>query len=90
MFRGEVLPGTTRSSKQEAAKPSTTQQVSDDVSKLSEIFFVFNGRDERDPHGFIKEDPLFREGIVDKWEIKEIDFISKERDDELVISGKYK
>ena len=90
VFRGEVLPGTTRSSKQASAKPSTSEQVSDDVSKLSEVFFVFNGRDERDPHGFIQDDPLFREGIVDKGEIKEIDFIHKERDDELVISGKYK
>ena len=51
---------------------------------------MYHGRDERDPHSFIKEDPLFREGVVDKWTIKEIDFIHKERDDELVLTGKYK
>ena len=64
--------------------------MSSDVSKLDEIFFVYNGRDERDPHNFIKDDPLFKEGIIDKWDIKEIDFIHKERDDELVLTGKYK
>jgi hypothetical protein len=87
-----VLPGTTRTSPQEsvAVKESKSEQVSDDVTKLSELLFVFNGRDERDPHGFMKDDPLYREGIVEKWEIKEIDFIHKDRDDELVISGKFK
>ena len=87
-----MLPGTTRTlTKADAtAKEANTEYVSDDVTKLSEVVFVFNGRDERDPHGFMKDDPLYREGIVEKWEIKEIDFIHKERDDELVISGKYK
>ena len=53
------------------------------------MFFLFNGRDERDPHNFIKADPLFQAGIVKSWEIREMDLIHKERDDELILTGQY-
>ena len=53
------------------------------------MFFVFHGRDERDPHSFIKSDPLFLNGIVKKWRITEMDLAHKERDDELVLHGQY-
>ena len=55
---------------------------------LDEIIFVFNGRDERDPHRFIMADPLFVEGCIKEWSIEELDLIHKERDDELTITGK--
>ena len=29
------------------------------VEKMEEMFFVYNGRDEREPHSFIKGDPLY-------------------------------
>lgn len=64
--------------------------MSGDVSKVNELIFLFNARDERDPHGFMKDDPLWREGAIESWDIKEIDFVSKDRDNELVISGQYK
>jgi hypothetical protein len=61
----------------------------DTESQSPEIFFVFHGRDEREPHSFIKSDPLFQNGIVHKWNIKEMDLAHKERDDELVLHGQY-
>ena len=59
------------------------------TAAMEEIFFVFHGRDERDPHTFIKSDPLYQQGVVSDWEIKELDLVHKERDDELVVSGKF-
>ena len=50
--------------------------------------FVFNARDERDPHQFIMGDPLYREGLVKDYSIEELDIIHAERDDELTITGK--
>ena len=51
------------------------------------MYFVFNGRDERDPHAFIKADPFYQQGIVQKWKITEMDLAHRERDDELVLTG---
>ena len=55
---------------------------------LDQIIFVFNARDERDPHRFIMADPLYMQGIVKHYSIDELDVIHKERDDELTITGK--
>ena len=49
----------------EGTKASEMTQTSD----LDEIFFVFNARDEREPHQFIMADPLYNEGIVKEWNI---------------------
>ena len=51
--------------------------------------FLFNARDEREPHQFILDDPLYKEGVVDDWRIEELDITHKERDDELIITGKF-
>ena len=59
------------------------------ASELDEIIFVFNARDEREPHQFIMTDPLYSEGIVKDWHISELDLIHRERDDELTITGKF-
>jgi hypothetical protein len=58
-------------------------------TEKKEIYIVFNARDEREPHSFLKLDPLYQAGIVAEWSIKEMGLVHKERDDELVISGKY-
>ena len=79
VFKGEVLP--TQDDSQEADKASTHKP---------EMFYIFNGRDEREPHDFIKGDPLYQQGYVDEWTIKELDLIHKERDDEIMLLGKYK
>ena len=50
---------------------------------------VFNARDEREPYSFLKLDPLYQAGIVAEWSIKEMGLTHNERDDEIVISGKY-
>ena len=50
-----------------------------------EIFFVFNTKDERDPHDFMQRDPIVQSGFVRDWEIKELDLVHAERDDELVL-----
>ena len=60
-----------------------------EASDLDEIFFVFNVRDERELMTFVKQDPLYSEGVVKKWHIEELDLIHKERDDELTITGKF-
>ena len=49
------------------------------------MFFVFNGRDETEPHSFLMNDPLYLQGIIADWTIRELDFVHKERDDELVV-----
>jgi len=61
---------------------------SEEASK-PELFYIFNGRDEREPHNFLKSDALYQQGFVDNWQIKELDLVHKERDDELVLHGKY-
>lgn len=55
--------------------------------KKCEFYFVFLGRDERDPHAFIKADPFYQAGIVHKWQIAEMGLEHRERDDELVLTG---
>ena len=85
VFRGELLPEQKADAGDEA---SETTQVSH-ASDLDEIIFVFNARDEREPHQFIMADPLYCEGIVKDWHIDELDIIHKERDDELTITGKF-
>jgi len=58
-------------------------------TEKKEIYMVFNARDEREPYSFLKLDPLYQAGIVAEWSIKEMGLTHKERDDEIVISGKY-
>jgi uncharacterized protein YciI len=55
-----------------------------------EMFIIYNGKDERDPHGFMLKDPYYINGLVKEWEIKELDLIHAERDDELVIRDKFR
>ena len=64
-------------------------EVSSAVTSLDEIFFVFTARDEREPHQFIMDDPLYGQGVVKEWHIDELDLIHTERDDELTITGKF-
>ena len=82
VFRGEVLPEKESGPEADAAQVSQTND-------LDEIIFVFNARDEREPHQFILADPLYNEGIVKEWRIEELDIIHNERDDELTITGKF-
>jgi uncharacterized protein YciI len=57
----------------------------DVIDKANEMFFVFSGKDERDPHSFIMKDPYYVNGLVKQWDIKELDLMHAERDDELVV-----
>ena len=82
VFRGEMLP--TRAVEGAEKESTAVAQTSD----LDEIIFVFNSRDEREPHKFIMEDPLYSEGVIKQWHIEELDIIHKERDNELTITGK--
>ena len=84
VFRGEMLPEqeTKEGAEADAAQVSQTNDI-------DEIFFVFNARDEREPHQFILADPLYSEGIIKEWHIEELDIVHKERDDELTITGKF-
>ena len=58
--------------------------------QLDEMYFVFNGKDERDPHSFMTTDQYFINGLVKSWDIKELDLVHAERDDELMVSSKYR
>ena len=49
------------------------------------IFMIFNSVDEREPYDFLQRDPIVQEGFVKDWEIKELDLVHAERDDELVL-----
>ena len=57
---------------------------------MNEMYFIFNGKDERDPHTFVMSDQYYVNGLVKQYEIKELDLIHSERDDELVVSSKYR
>ena len=46
---------------------------------------LFNSKDEIEPHDYMKRDPLNQAGFVKDWEIKELDLVHAEREDELVI-----
>tara|TARA_B110000285_G_C14671935_1_gene400724 strand:+ start:384 stop:533 length:150 start_codon:yes stop_codon:yes gene_type:complete len=46
---------------------------------------VYNSKDEIEPHYYIKQDPLYQNGWVKDWDIKELDLVHAERDDELVL-----
>ena len=88
VFRGELMPERKTADAEaeaEGAKASEVTQTSD----LDEIFFLFNARDEREPHEFIKADPLYKEGVVKEWSINELDITHTERDDELIMTGKF-
>ena len=50
-----------------------------------QIFLLFNSRDEIEPHDYMKRDPLTHAGYVKDWEIKELDLVHAERDNELVL-----
>lgn len=54
------------------------------------MYFIFNGKDERDPHQFVMNDQYFVNGLVKSWQIKELDLIHAERDDELIVNNKYR
>lgn len=58
--------------------------------EAGEMFFVYHGKDEREPHEFIMRDQYYVNGLVKQWDIKEMDLIHAERDDELVVSSKYR
>ena len=88
VFRGEMLPQRTESTDESGEQEQEGTTAVAQASDLDEIIFVFNGRDERDPHRFIMDDPLFTEGVIKEWKIEELDLIHKERDDELTITGK--
>ena len=54
------------------------------------LFYLFNGNDERDPYHFMKRDPLYQNGFVKDYEIKELDLVHAERDDELVLRQQFR
>ena len=72
-----------QSGKDEPEDEETTAMSS--AAEMEEIFYIYNARDEREPHSFIKMDPFYQQGIVSDWDIKELDLIHKERDDELMV-----
>ena len=74
--------------KRESKTEEGAQQLAPST-EIEEIFFIFNARDEREPHQFIKYDPLYQQGCVKKWDIQELDMIHTERDDELVVTNKF-
>ena len=88
LFRGEMLPQRAEEGEADGEAASEAKSVAE-ASDLDQIIFVFNARDEREPHEFIMKDPLHIEGIVKEWNIQELDLIHKERDDELTITGKF-
>ena len=57
--------GETEEGEDAAAEAKSVAEASD----LDQIIFVFNARDEREPHEFIMRDPLYSEGVVKEWEI---------------------
>ena len=50
-----------------------------------QIYIVYNAKDEKEPYDYIYRDPLYQNGWVKDWEIKELDLVHAERDDELVL-----
>ena len=64
--------------------------INNKEEEVSEMFFVYKGRDERDPHEFVKRDPLFVNGLIKEWKITELDLVNAERDDELMIRDRFK
>ena len=50
-----------------------------------QIFLLFNSKDEIEPNDYMKRDPLNQAGWVKDWEIKELDLVHADRDNELVI-----
>jgi len=54
------------------------------------MFFIFAGKDEREPHSFVMADQFYVNGLVRSYEIKELDLVHAERDDELMVSAKYR
>lgn len=54
------------------------------------MFFVYTAKDERDPHKLIMTDEYYVNGLVKEWTIKELDLIHAERDNEIMISSKYR
>ena len=54
------------------------------------MFLVFNSYDELEPHDFLKRDPLNINGYVKDWDIKELDLVHAERENELVIRQQFR
>ena len=50
-----------------------------------QIFLLFNSKDEIEPNDYMKRDPLNQAGWVKDWDIKELDLVHADRDNELVI-----
>lgn len=69
---------------------SPLEEGSNEAPKHGEMFFIFNGKDERDPHAFIMSDQYYINGLIRSWEIKELDLVHAERDDELMVSTKFR
>ena len=59
VFKGEVMAG-----QETAEEAQENPGAVASVGEMDEMFFVYQGRDEREPHSFIKRDPLFQQGIV--------------------------
>lgn len=55
VFKGEVLA---QSGSEESEEPVESTEMSS-TAEMEEIFFIFHGRDEREPHSFIKNDPFY-------------------------------
>lgn len=50
---------------------------------------MYNAKDEREPHAFIMSDEYYQNGLVKSWDIKELDLVHADRDDEIMVSSKY-
>ena len=60
------------------------------LDETKDVFYIWHGKDEREPHSYLKMDPYFQAGLVKKWSIEELDLIHGERDDELMVMGRGK
>ena len=55
------------------------------------MFMIFNNaRDERDPHQFIMNNPLYQNGLIKEWKIEELDLLHADREDELTVYQRYR
>ncbi|CAI2380999.1 unnamed protein product [Moneuplotes crassus] len=54
-----------------------------------QLLIFSNCRDEIEPHSFVTKSPLFIGGFVKDYEIKELDLIHSDRDDEITLHKAY-
>jgi hypothetical protein len=73
-------------------RPVSDKETAPATSEIrhDEMYFVYHGKDERDPHTFIMTDQYYVNGLVKSWSIKELDLVHAERDDELIVSTKFR